>query len=49
MGIEQIINTPIPAKAAFLDLKTKPHKTKVITKNSGLATSGKTLCKYIIS
>jgi hypothetical protein len=34
---------PIAAKPALLDLKIDPHKTNIMTRNSGLAKSGKIL------
>jgi hypothetical protein len=42
-GSEQTINIPMAAKPALFDLKSDPHKTNIMTRNSGLAKSGKTL------
>jgi len=42
-GSEQTIKMPMAAKPALLDLKSDPHKTKIMIRKSGLAKSGKTL------
>jgi hypothetical protein len=42
-GSEQTINIPMAAKPAPLDRKSTPHKTNIMTKNNGLANSGKIL------
>lgn len=39
-GNEQTIKMPRPAKHALFDLKSDPHKIKIIIRDSGLAKSG---------
>ena len=42
-GSEQTIKIPMAAKPALLDQKSTPHKTNIMTRNNGLAKSGKIL------